>query len=169
MNQNEFVQLVAPFKDKVFRLAKRLLVSKEEAEDATQEVLVKLWSKKEGLAQYNSIEAVAMTMIKNYCLDQLKSKRAGNLKIVHTNFTDREASLQQKVEDSDSLNWVEKIINQLPEQQRLIIQLRDIEQYEFEEIAKILEMNETAIRVALSRGRKTIREFMVKTHNYGIQ
>jgi RNA polymerase sigma-70 factor (ECF subfamily) len=169
MNQNEFVQLVAPFKDKVFRLAKRLLVSREEAEDATQEVLIKLWSKKEGLAQYNSIEAVAMTMIKNYCLDQLKSKRAGNLKIVHTNFTDREASLQQKVEDSDSLNWVEKVINQLPEQQRLIIQLRDIEQYEFEEIAKILEMNETAIRVALSRGRKTIREFMVKTHNYGIQ
>jgi len=169
MNQNEFVQLVAPFKDKVFRLAKRLLVSREEAEDATQEVLVKLWSKNEGLAQYNSIEAVAMTMTKNYCLDQLKSKRAGNLKIVHTNFTDREVSLQQKVEDSDSLNWVEKVINQLPEQQRLIIQLRDIEQYEFEEIAKILEMNETAIRVALSRGRKTIREFMVKTHNYGIQ
>ena len=169
MNQNEFVQLVAPFKDKVFRLAKRLLVSREEAEDATQEVLVKLWSKNEGLVQYNSIEAVAMTMTKNYCLDQLKSKRAGNLKIVHTNFTDREASLQQKVEDSDSLNWVEKVINQLPEQQRLIIQLRDIEQYEFEEIAKILEMNETAIRVALSRGRKTIREFMVKTHNYGIQ
>ena len=169
MNQNEFVQLVAPFKDKVFRLAKRLLVSREEAEDATQEVLVKLWSKNEGLAQYNSIEAVAMTMTKNYCLDQLKSKRAGNLKIVHTNFTDREASLQQKVEDSDRLNCVEKVINQLPEQQRLIIQLRDIEQYEFEEIAKILEMNETAIRVALSRGRKTIREFMVKTHNYGIQ
>ena len=169
MNQNEFVQLVAPFKDKVFRLAKRLLVSREEAEDATQEVLVKLWSKNEGLAQYNSVEAVAMTMTKNYCLDQLKSKRAGNLKIVHTNFTDREPSLQQKVENSDSLNWVEKIINQLPEQQRLIIQLRDIEQYEFEEIAKILEMNETAIRVALSRGRKTIREFMVKTHNYGIQ
>jgi len=169
MNQNEFVQLVAPFKDKVFRLAKRLLVSREEAEDATQEVLVKLWSKNEGLAQYNSIEAVAMTMTKNYCLDQLKSKRAGNLKIVHTNFTDREVSLQQKVEDSDSLNWVEKVINQLPEQQRLIIQLRDIEQYEFEETAKILEMNETAIRVALSRGRKTIREFMVKTHNYGIQ
>jgi RNA polymerase sigma factor (sigma-70 family) len=169
MNQNEFVQLVAPFKDKVFRLAKRLLVSRVEAEDATQEVLVKLWSNNEGLAQYNSIEALAMTMTKNYCLDQLKSKRAGNIKIVHTNYTDREASLQQKVEDSDSLNWVEKVINQLPEQQRLIIQLRDIEQYELEEIAKVLEMNETAIRVALSRGRKTIREFMVKTHNYGMQ
>jgi RNA polymerase sigma factor (sigma-70 family) len=169
MGQNEFVKLIAPFKDKVYRLAKRLLISTEEAEDATQEVLVKLWSKNENLDNYNSVEAFAMTITKNYCLDQLKSKRAVNLKMVHTNFTDREPSLDQKVEDSDSLHWVEKIIDQLPEQQRLIIQLRDIEQYEFEEIAKILEMNQTAIRVALSRGRKTIREFMLKTHNYGIQ
>ena len=168
MNQNEFVALVAPFREKLFRLAKRLLVSIEEAEDATQEVMVKLWSKKDSLGQYNSVEALAMTMVKNYCLDQLKSKRAGNLQIVHSNYTDREASLQQKMEDGDSLDWVGKIIAQLPEQQKLIIQMRDVEQYEFEEIAKVLQMNETAVRVALSRARKTIREFMTKTHSYGI-
>ena len=169
MNQNEFVQLTNPFKDKVFRLAKRLLTSTEEAEDATQEVLVKLWSKNGSLDGFNSVEAFAMTMTKNYCLDQLKSKRAGNLKIVHSNFTDREPRLDKKVEDVDSLNWVEKIINQLPEQQRILIQMRDIEQYEFAEIAKIVDMNETAVRVALSRARKTIRESMTKTHNYGIK
>ena len=167
MTQNEFVHLTNVFKDKLFRLAKRLLVSTEEAEDATQEVILKLWHKKDNLSQYNSVEAFAMTMTKNYCLDQLKSKRAQNLKIVHNNFTDTEAGLQQKLEDQDSLNWVEKIIAKLPQQQQLIIQMRDIEQYEFEEMAKILEMNETAIRVALSRARKTIREFMLKTHRYG--
>ena len=161
------MHLTNPFKDKLFRLAKRLLVSTEEAEDATQEVILKLWNKKENLAQYNSLEAFAMTITKNYCLDQLKSKRAQNLKIVHHNFTDNEASLQQKLEDQDSLNWVDKIIEQLPKQQQIIIQMRDVEQYEFEEMAKILEMNETAIRVALSRARKTIREFMLKTHRYG--
>jgi RNA polymerase sigma factor (sigma-70 family) len=169
MNQNEFVHLINPFKDKLFRLAKRLLVSTEEAEDATQEILVKLWTKNENLEAYNSVEAMAMTMTKNYCLDQLKSKRAGNLKIVHNNYTDREPSLDKKVEDGDSLAWVEKYINQLPEQQKLIIQLRDVEQCEFEEIARILEMNETAVRVALSRARKTIREYMLKTHRYGVQ
>jgi RNA polymerase sigma-70 factor (ECF subfamily) len=169
MNQNAFVQIVTPFKDKLFRLAKRLLLSTEEAEDATQEVLVKLWNKKQELNQYKSIEALAMTMTKNYCLDQLKSKRAGNLSIVHTNYSENGLGLFQQVEDSDSLSWVEKVINQLPEQQRLIIQLRDVEQYEFEEIAKILEMNETAIRVALSRARKTVRTFMLKTHDYGIK
>jgi RNA polymerase sigma-70 factor (ECF subfamily) len=67
MNQNEFMLLVNPFKDKLFRVAKRLLVSTEEAEDATQEVLVKLWNKNESLEQYNSVEAMAMTMTKNYC------------------------------------------------------------------------------------------------------
>ena len=167
MTQNEFVHLTNPFKDKLFRLAKRLLVSTEEAEDATQEVILKLWNKKENLSQYNSLEAFAMTITKNYCLDQLKSKRAQNLKIVHNNFTDNGASLQQKIEDKDSLNWVEKIITQLPKQQQIIIQMRDIEQCEFEEIAVTLEMNETAIRVALSRARKTIREFMLKMHRYG--
>ncbi|RZJ34178.1 MAG: sigma-70 family RNA polymerase sigma factor [Flavobacterium sp.] len=168
MNHVEFIQLINPFRDKVFRLAKRLLVSIEEAEDATQEVLVKLWNKNNTLSDYRSVEALAMTMTKNYCLDQLKSKRAGNLKIVHNNFTDRDAGLQQKVEDCDTWEWVEKIIDQLPEQQKLIVQMRDIEQYEFSEIAEILEMQETAVRVALSRARKTIREFITKTHSYGI-
>jgi RNA polymerase sigma-70 factor (ECF subfamily) len=168
MNQNEFVLLVNPFKDKVFRLAKRLLISTEEAEDATQEVLVKLWSRNVNLEEYSSVEAVAMTMTKNYCLDQLKSKRSGNLKIVSTDYVDRESGLDKKMEDVDSLNWVEKIMNKLPVQQRLIIQMRDIEQYEFEEIGKILDMNESAIRMALSRARKTIRDYMIETHNYGI-
>ncbi len=168
MNQNEFLNAVVPFKDKLFRMAKRLLVSTEEAEDATQEVLVKLWTKKENLPNYNSIEAVALTMTKNYCLDQLKSKRANNSTIVTSNFTDNQPSLQQKLEDQDSLAWVEKIINQLPHQQKLVVQMRDIEQFEFSEIANVLEINESAVRVTLSRARKTIRESFTKTHNYGI-
>lgn len=162
------MQLVNPFKDKVFRMAKRLLVSTEEAEDATQEVLVKLWHKNDNLDEYKSIEAVAMTMTKNYCLDQLKSKRAGNMRIVHNNFTDREAGLQKQVEDKDTWQWVERIMNDLPEQQKLIVQMRDIEEMEFEAISEILGMNESAIRTALSRARKAIRETMLKTHHYGI-
>ena len=169
MDQNEFVLLTSTFKDKIFRLAKRVLVSTEEAEDATQEVLVKLWSKNKDLSGYKNVEAFAMTMTKNYCLDQLKSKRAGNVKINSIDYIDSESNLDKKLEDCDSLNWVEKNINQLPEQQRIIIQLRDIEQYEFEEIAKILDMSEGNVRVVLSRARKTVREFMIKTHDYGIK
>lgn len=169
MNQNDFVKLIAPFKDKLFRLAKRLLVSTEEAEDATQEVILKLWNNKENLDSYKSIEAFSMTITKNYCLDQLKAKRSGNLKLVHDNYIERDPSLENQLEAKDTLNWVEKAINELPEQQKLIIQMRDIEEYEFEEIAKIMDMNETAIRVALSRARKTIRTFILKTNDYGIK
>ncbi len=170
MNQAEFLNIVVPFKDKIFRLAKRLLVSKEEAEDATQEVLLKLWSKKEQMEDYRNVEAFSMmTMTKNFCLDKLKSKHAQNLKLVHSNYKDENTSLQKQIELNDSIDWVAKIIEDLPEQQKLVIQLRDIEQYDFDEIAKMLEMNNTAVRVALSRARKTIREKLTKTHNYGVK
>ena len=169
MTQAEFLKIVMPFKDKVFRLAKRLLVSTEEAEDATQEVLLKLWNNKKRIGEYKNVEAFSMTMTKNFCLDKLKSKQAQNLKIVHSNYKDENVSLQKQVELNDSVSWVGRIIEELPEQQRMIIQLRDIEEYDYDEIAKMLDMNPTAIRVALSRARKTIREKLTNTHNYGIK
>ena len=168
MTQEAFLHIVMPFKDKVFRLAKRLLVSREEAEDATQEILLKLWKNKKQIENYKNVEAFSMTMTKNFCLDKLKSKHAQNLKIVHSNYQDGNTSLQKQVELNDSVDWVGKIIEDLPEQQKIILQMRDVEQYEFAEISKMLDMNETAIRVALSRARKTIREKLTKTHNYGV-
>ena len=167
MTQAEFLNTVMPFKDKVFRLAKRLLVSKEEAEDATQEILLKLWNNKTKMEAYNNVEAFSMTMTKNFCLDKLKSKHAQNLKIVHSNYEDKNTSLQKQIELKDSVDWVEKIIEGLPEKQKMVIQLRDIEQYELEEISKMLDMNNTAVRVTLSRARKTIREQLTNAHSYG--
>ena len=98
MNENEYLKIVTPFKDKVFRVAKRLLVSIEEAEDATQEVFLKLWKHRQKLKDYNSPEAFAMTITKNWCFDRLKSKQAQNLKIVHNNYEDHSQSLQQSIE-----------------------------------------------------------------------
>ena len=169
MNQAEFLNIIVPFKDKIFRLAKRLLISREEAEDATQEVLLKLWKNKEQMENYKNVEAFSMTMTKNYCLDKLKSKHAQNLKIVHSNYKDENVSLQKQIELNDSISWVGKIIENLPEQQRIVIQLRDIEQYDLDEIANMLEMNNTAVRVTLSRARKTIREKLTNTHSYGVK
>jgi len=169
MTQTEFLNVVMPFKDKVFRLAKRLLVSTEEAEDATQEMLLKLWNNKEKMADYKNVEAFSMTMTKNFCFDKLKSKQAQNLKIVHTNYEDKQTALQKQMELNDSVNWVSKIIADLPELQKTIIQLRDIEEYDLDEIAKMLDMNNTAVRVNLSRARKTIREKLTNTHNYGVK
>ncbi|TXG39348.1 RNA polymerase sigma factor [Seonamhaeicola maritimus] len=169
MTQTEFLNIVMPFKDKVFRLAKRLLVSTEEAEDATQEVLLKLWNNKAKIEEYKNVEAFSMTMTKNFCYDKLKSKQAQNLKIVHSNYEEKNTPLQKQIELNDSVSWVGRIIEELPEQQRVIIQLRDIEEYDYDEIAKMLDMNNTAVRVTLSRARKAIREKLTKTHNYGVR
>ena len=140
MNQTAFLNLVLPFKDKMYRLAKRLLVSNEEAEDATQEILLKLWTNKTKIAGYKNTEAFAMTMTKNYCFDRLKSKQAQNLRIVHNNYKDESTELEKNIEHQDSLAWIDKLMQQLPSQQRMVMQLRDIEQYEFSDIAKVLEM-----------------------------
>ena len=169
MNQHTFIKLIDPVKDKIYRLALRLLTSKEAAEDATQDVILKLWSRNDKLKEYANLEAFAMTVTKNHCLDQLKLKQNNNLKIVHSNYDSNEINQHRQLEIDDELDQVTRILNSLPEQQKLIFQLRDVEQYDFAEIAEITQMNETAIRVALSRARKKIREELIKKHNYGIR
>lgn len=168
MNQSDFLKVVLPFKDKVFRLSKRLLTSTVEAEDATQELLFKLWKNRDKIASYRNTEAFAMTMTKNYCYDRLKSKQASNLTLIHSNYEEKETSLENKLEYIDSVDRVHLLINNLPDQQKLIIQLRDIEQYDFQEICEMVNMKPTAVRVSLSRARKTIREQLTKQHNYGV-
>ena len=169
MTQSEFLNMVMPFKDKVFRFSKRLLVSTEEAEDATQELFLKLWENRGKISSYKNVEAFAMTMTKNYCFDRLKSKQASNLSLVHSNYKETGTSLDKKTNLNDSVSIVHQLIEKLPEQQRMIIQLRDVEQYEYEEIGEILDLKQTAVRVALSRARKTIKQQLIKQHNYGIK
>ena len=113
MSESEYIALVDPFKTKLFRFAKRFLVSIEEAEDATQDVLLKLWKMRDRLGQYKSLEAFAMTITKNHCLDRLKSKQAQNLKITHNNHKDHRYELQKDIEVSDSIRLIEKFITGL--------------------------------------------------------
>ena len=168
MDKKEFTTIVMPLKDRLYRLAKRILVSADEAEDAVQEVLLKLWNGRQNIENYRNPEAFAITMTKNYCLDRLKSKQASNLKIVHSNYQTSE-NIEKNIEASEGVELVFKIMQSLPEQQKIVLQLRDVEQFEFEEIAKMLDKNETAIRVTLSRARKTVREALIKKYNYGIK
>jgi len=169
MKYSVFLDTVMPFKDKVFRLAKRLLVSTQEAEDATQELYGKLWKNRAALHQYRNLEAYAMTVTKNYCLDRLKSKQAGHLSLVHSNYQAKEKDLEEQISLRNSVEIVHRLIDQLAPQQKMVIQLRDIEHYNFEEIAQILGVSQPAVRVALSRARKKIREQLLNTHRYGLR
>jgi RNA polymerase sigma factor (sigma-70 family) len=167
MKQKEFLDIVLPMKDRLYRVARRFLVSSDEADDAVQEVFLKLWNHKDAINNYKSPEAFAITMTKNYCLDRLKSKQASNLKIVHVNFENR-SNLEHEIEAKDGVSILFKLMETLPEQQRLILHLRDVEQFEFSEIAKISQCTEAAVRVALSRARKKIKSLLLKQYNYGI-
>jgi|SRR5690625_5136957 len=167
MKQAEFLAVVKPFKDRLYRIAKRILISAEEAEDAVQEVLLKLWDGKSKIKNYRSPEAYAITMTKNYCLDRLRLKEASNLKLVHSNYQSSE-NLEKKIESGQEVELLFQILEMLPPRQRIVLQLRDVEGFEFSEIAEILKSNETAVRVALSRARKSIRDQLIKKYNHGI-
>lgn len=168
MKESEFISFITPLQERLFRLSKRLLVSSQEAQDAVGEITLKLWEKRNGLSSIKNLEAYAMTMTKNFCLDRLKSKQGSHLRLVHVNYEKATDSLSQALEHKDSLSIVEKAMQELPEVQRLLIQLRDIESLSYTGIEAVVAMKPTAIRVALSRARKTLKEHLVKNHAYGL-
>jgi len=170
MTKEEFSREILVFKNKLFRFGLRFLNNTEEAADAVQEVYLKLWNMRDQLHQYNNKEAFAMTMIKNHCLDQLKSKNRKHLSLGNYDSTASEASSPEKITElKDEVSIAEYYINQLPHLQKIIMQLRDIELYEFEEIASITGISLNAIRVNLSRARKQVREQIIQHNSYEYQ
>ena len=167
MKEAVYIETVHRIEQKLYRIAKRLLISHEEAQDATQEVLAKVWQRSSELSHVKSIEAYAMTMVKNYCYDRLKSKQASNMSIEYS-IHDKSQDQSEAFEAKDRLSYVEKIVNNLPDKQKLIWQLRDVEGATFEEIAEVVQMEPTAIRVTLSRARKKIKESLEQIDAYGI-
>lgn len=153
-------------KHKLFRFASRLLKNRPEAEDVIQEVFIRLWDRRNGLSRYRSVEAFAMTITKNLCLDRLKLKRNKSDEFTEKHEKTDSVTPYHQTEMSDSFKKVNLVIGQLPEQQRMIIQLRDIEGYEYHEIEEITGMNQNAIRVNLSRARKQVRDLMKKHYDY---
>ncbi len=169
MDLHDFQKQVYPLRDKLFRFAKRLLENTEEAEDAVQEVFIKLWNKRTTLDEYRSLEALAMVTTRNFCLDKIKVRRFPVERMDdHRQFLE---SLPGKssADHSDLVFGIHQAMKSLPEQQKMVIHLRDVEGYELSEIAAMLEMNENAVRVNLSRARKRIREIVINTKIYEYQ
>lgn len=169
MTDADFLSRIRPIEDKLYRLSRRYLISNEEAQDAVQEVMLKMYAHVQRVASLDNFEGYAMRMARNYCLDRLKSKQAATLRLVHRAETGDHNALNKAIDNRDSLAWVQKLTEELPQQQQMILQLRDIEAYDFDEIAEIMNMSTGAVRVALSRARKTIRKQLIEIHNYGIQ
>lgn len=166
MNIQEFTRKMLPLSHKIFRLSLRLLNEEEDARDAVQEVYLRLWNRKETLGQYRSFEAVAMTSARNYCLDRLKSH--SHKMTVHGYNTETMRAYQphEIFEKKQLAGEIRKTIASLPETQKCIVHLRDVEGYEIKDIASIMEMNENAVRTALSRARQKVRDEIIKKETY---
>lgn len=160
MDLKQFEINILPLKDKIFRLAYYLLSNKAEAEDATQEVFLKLWNLRQELLAVENMQAFVLRVTRNLCLDKIRSqnRRAGADELFDDAVVEKNNNPHERVELIDTLTIVRKLIASLPETQRTIISLRDIEGLEFEEISAITGLNENAIKVNLSRARKKIRD-----------
>lgn len=168
MDLHAFKQRILPVQNRLFRLATLFLRNREDAEDALQDVLLRLWSNRQQLDTYQSVEAVAVQMTKNLCLDRLKAHT--RLKAVdHADLGSvaaEQPSPYRQTELTDSASQLRRLMDDLPEAQKLVLHLRDVEEYSFEEIEQVTGLSINTIRVTLSRARQRLRDGYLKLNDY---
>ncbi len=148
-------------------MARLLLGSREEAEDALQDVLLRLWDNRLQLSAYQSVEALAVRITRNLCLDRLKYRHNKKMVAVEKLAAAADARTpEQLAELSDSTRLMQRLYAELPEAQRVVLHLREVEEYSYEEIEQVTGMNVNNIRVTLSRARKQVRENYLKINAY---
>jgi RNA polymerase sigma-70 factor (ECF subfamily) len=164
MTRECFNELVSEITGTLFSYAYRILRNRDDSEDAVQEVLLKIWNMGKRSDKYASIKALSMTMTRNHCIDRLrkyKNNEAGK-QIEDILYLEPGPSPLEQIEIKETGVILKEIINGLPENYRELIQLREIRGLEYEEIAELTGMKINAIRVALSRARKIIRNEFIK-------
>lgn len=170
MQDIDFRYDLLPLKNKLFRLALRITLDSAEAEDVTSDTLIKVWNKREELKGIESIEAYCMTVCRNLALDRHEKKEAQNLSLEANEIdaADNSFTPDEQLERDEKLRKVHELFNQLPERQRTIMQLRDIEEKSYREIATIMGVSEEVVKVTLFRARQAIRKQYDKIENYGL-
>ncbi|MBR1801251.1 MAG: RNA polymerase sigma factor [Bacteroidaceae bacterium] len=171
MQEIDFRTVLLPLKDQLFRLALRITLDRAEAEDIVQDTLLRVWERRTELAGVvNSLEAYCLTVCRNLALDRKERKEAQNLSLEEgdRDAVDNAFSPQEQIERDERLQRVHRLFNQLPERQRSIIQLRDIEGKSYKEIAMVLGLTEDVVKVTLFRARQRIRQQYEKIDAYGL-
>jgi RNA polymerase sigma-70 factor, ECF subfamily len=166
MTRTDFDHLIKQQSRKLYGFAFRILRNQEEAEDVIQEIFIKLWKMGDKLDEYKSIDALAIAMTRNYCIDLLrKQKHLYRGDFSASDFQNFAAqSPQEQLEDNESGEILNRIIEGLPETYRVVIKLKEIEGDSYEEIAEKTDQNINTLRVTLSRARKIIRDEYNKYH-----
>ncbi len=164
MNSTEFLHQLLPLRDALFRFALRLVGSRAEAEDVVQEVYLKLWDKREELDHLQNPQAYSMTMTRHLSLDKKKSKHSKTAELTATidsSNPDSALSIAEHLEQKDLIQRIHIYMCQLPEKQRSVMHLRDVEGLSYEEIVAALNMPMPQVKTNLFRARQTIRSKMI--------
>ncbi|MDR6159743.1 MULTISPECIES: RNA polymerase sigma factor [Chryseobacterium] len=162
MTQETFRSTVFILKNEMYRFAKRFVMSSDEAEDVVQDLMIKFWQKKDELGQFGNLKSYALKAVRNECLNRLKHHD------VKTGFADMQLHRSElySMEVNNLKDHIIGFINQLPEKQKTVIHLKDVEEYEVSEIAEMLEMEENAVRVNLMRARQKVKEQISQLMSY---
>lgn len=163
MELKQFKYIILPLRNKLLSYACRLCDSPDDAEDAVQEIMLKLWNKRYELEQCKNIEAFAMTMTHNICIDMWRAKHTVNVSLDNARDTTLTSTPERLMEIKDEMRLMHEIIDSLPPLQRTVMRMKDIEEYETEEIAEITGCSNESIRSNLSRARKRVREIYLQT------
>lgn len=170
MKNISFRNDVLPLKDVLYRLALRITLSHEEAEDIVQDTLIKVWNRRDEWQTLESIEAYSMTICRNLALDAIKKKDNNNESLEQEmgETSDQTSDPHELIIRKDRVEMVKQLVNRLPEKQRSCLQLRDFEGKTYKEIAEILAITEEQVKVNIFRARRSIKQQFDKAENYGL-
>ena len=170
IKQVSFRNDVLPLKNALYRLALRITLNSAEAEDIVQDTLIKVWNKRESWAEIDSIEAFSMTICRNLALDRIDRRGSHNASIDEQGIDsqDSAATPLEQTQQRDSVALVRQIIDSLPVNQRMCIQLRDFEGKTYKEIAVALDMTDEQVKINIFRARQTIKQQFTQIDGYGL-
>jgi len=168
MRQRKFEKIIA-IKDKLFRLAFSIIGNREDAEDVVQETMLRVWNKQDSLDVIDNPEGYSMRAVRNIALDKLVLKENQNDRLSDTNASVMTRDHPDEIlEKQEQISLIYKLIEQLPEKQRTVMQLRDVEEMSYKEIARVMNITEEQVKVTLFRARQKVKEYFKKINHYGL-
>jgi len=169
MQENSFRNDILPLKDKLFRLALRITSDRAEAEDIVQETLIRVWNKRDEWPQFGSVEAYCLTVARNLALDRSERKDAQTVELTpEMEQTPDASSPYDRLVNKERMKLLHRLLDRLPEKQRSIMQLRDVEGKSYKEIAALLNLTEEQVKVNLFRARQKVKQQFIDIEGYGL-
>lgn len=161
-DQAAFQELVERYQGAVYNLAYRMLGVPEEAEDAAQEIFVRVYRQ---LARYDrsrKFSTWVLAIATNYCIDQLRRRRLQlvPLENIIPWARAREAGPEREALDREACDELQGLLRRLPEKYRAVLILRYWEELSCAEIGEVLRVPEGTVKTQLHRARKALERLM---------